>query len=47
MATEDPNNSQLKAMFQRIKFFTDVATELVTVQGIDSIQEIKTLKKIV
>ena len=37
------NNSQLKAMFRRISFYTDAAMELVTGQSIKSIQGINTL----
>ena len=43
MAIDNPYNAQFKAMFWRIKFYTDAATELVNGQGIDSIEEIKTL----
>ena len=43
MAADKPTNSQLKAMFRRIKFSTDSATELVTGQGINFTEEIKTL----
>ena len=43
MATAEPTNSQLKAMFRNINLSTDVAMELVTRQGINSIKDIKTL----
>ena len=43
MAIDNPYNAQFKAMLWRIKFYTDAATELVNGQGIDSIEEIKTL----
>ena len=43
MAAADPNNTQLKAMFRRIKFSTDSDKELVTGHCINSIEEIKTL----
>ena len=42
MAAAKPTNYQLKSMFQRFKLSTGDATELVTGQGIDSIEEIKT-----
>ena len=43
MAAAKPTNYQLKAIFRRFKFSTDDATELVTGQGINSIEEIKNL----
>ena len=43
MAAAKPTNYQLKYMFRRINLSTDADTELVTGQGINSIQEIKTL----
>ena len=43
MDEAEPTNPELKAMFWRIKFYTDTATELVTGQGINSIEENKTL----
>ena len=43
MAAADPTNAQLKAMFRSIKFTTLDSYALVTGQGIDSIEEIKTL----
>ena len=43
MATAEPTNAQLKAMFWRIKFSTDASTELLTGQGINFIENIKTL----
>ena len=43
MAAADPTNDRLKAMLRRIKFSTDAATELVTGQSIDSIEEFKTI----
>ena len=43
MAAAEPTHAQLKAMFRRIKLSTDAATELVTGQGINSIEEIKTV----
>ena len=43
MAAAEPTNAQLKAMLRRIKFSTDAATDLVTGQGINSIEYIKTL----
>ena len=43
MAAAEPTNDQLKSMFRSIKFSNYAATELVTGQGIDSIEEIKTL----
>ena len=43
MASAEPANAQLKAMFRRIKFSTDASKELVTGQGTDSTEEIRTL----
>ena len=43
MASAEPTNDQFKSMFSRIKFSTNYDMELVTRQGIDSIEEIKTL----
>ena len=43
MATTDPTNVQLKAMFRIIKFSTNAAMELVTGQGINYTKEIKTI----
>ena len=43
MAAADPTYYQQKAMFRSIKFSTDTATELVTGQVIDSIEDINTL----
>ena len=45
MASADTTNAQLKAISWRIKLSTDAATELVTGQVINSIEEIKTLTK--
>ena len=45
MAAPEPTNDKLKYMFWRINFYYDADTELVTGKGIDSIEEIKTLKQ--
>ena len=43
MAAAKTTNAQFKAMFRSIKFSAGAATELVAGQGIDSIEDIKTL----
>ena len=43
MAAAETTNAQFKSMFSRIEFSTDSAMELVTRQGINSIEDIKTL----
>ena len=43
MAASKPTNDQLKTMLWRIKFSNEAAMEIVTGQGIDSIEEIKAI----